>query len=43
LHEGIHNMTLKLLRIFTIVGPVSFVGLFELVRHYIFVEENPML
>jgi nitrate/nitrite-specific signal transduction histidine kinase len=36
-------MTLKLLRIFTIVGPAIFVGLFELVRHYIFVEENPML
>jgi nitrate/nitrite-specific signal transduction histidine kinase len=36
-------MTLKLLRIFTIVAPVIFVVLFELVRHYIFVEENPML
>lgn len=36
-------MALKLLRIFTIVSPVIFIGLFELTRHYLFVEENPML
>ncbi len=42
--QGYNNyMTLKLLRILTIVSPVIFIGLFELARHYLFIEENPMI
>jgi nitrate/nitrite-specific signal transduction histidine kinase len=36
-------MALKLLKILTIFAPVIFIELFELARHYLFVEENPML
>jgi nitrate/nitrite-specific signal transduction histidine kinase len=36
-------MTLRLLKIFTIVAPIIFIGLFEIVRHHLFVEDKPML
>jgi nitrate/nitrite-specific signal transduction histidine kinase len=36
-------MTLRLLKIFTIVAPIIFIGLFELARHYLFAEDEPML
>ncbi|HEY83268.1 MAG TPA: GAF domain-containing sensor histidine kinase [Dehalococcoidia bacterium] len=36
-------MSLKILKIVTIVGPAVFIALFELSRHIIFVERQPMV
>ena len=36
-------MSLKILKIVTILGPALFIGLFEVARHFVFVEQQPMM
>ena len=38
-----NNRGLKILKILTVVAPAVFIGLFELSRHTIFIERQPMI